>query len=260
MKNSSLKYHKKDRVYETILGVKVDSTSSTQLLSAIGSKIASKEKFYLVTPNPEIILQAQNDPDLSHSLNSADFSLPDGVGLKLAVPNLPIIKGRQFMLRLLELANTKKLKVYLLGGRTFVNKKALTVISSWYPNLFISGDPGPRLDKTGEPVSEVDTSLQFEVVRKINAIQPDLLFVAFGAPKQELWISKWREKLNVTGIMAIGGSLDYIAGVVKPVPKVLEELNLEWFWRLLQEPKRIGRIFNAVIVFPLKIILSKLSS
>src|SRR5579859_6412257 len=117
MKNSSKTSTDKVRKYVTILGININSTPKWQLLEAVKNNLEKKIQFYIVTPNPEIILQAQNDPKLTHSLNSADFSVPDGVGLKFAKKKLQIFKGRDLFLNLLEVANNKKLKVYLLGGR-----------------------------------------------------------------------------------------------------------------------------------------------
>jgi N-acetylglucosaminyldiphosphoundecaprenol N-acetyl-beta-D-mannosaminyltransferase len=97
------------------------------------------------------------------------------------------------------------------------------------------------------------------VVRQINTFKPQLLFVAFGNPKQEIWIHNNLPKLNVGGAMAVGGAFRYVAGISKLPPKWMAACGLEWLWRLITEPKRISRILNAVIVFPLKIILYKLS-
>ena len=252
MKNTSKNNIKKAQSFVTILGIKINSTRKEELLNAIREKLSQKIHFYIVTPNPEIVLQAQNEPKLTHSLNSADFSVPDGVGLKFAAPELQIIKGRELFLDLLKIANERKLKVYLLGGRDFVNKRAQDFVKSQYPNIIVSGS---------SPYVEVNSTKQFEVVKEINFFEPDLLFVAFGAPKQELWVDKFKSQMpNVKGIMVVGGTLDYFAGVVKPVPGLFANLHLEWFWRVIQEPKRIGRIFNAVIIFPMKVILSKIST
>ena len=95
------------------------------------------------------------------------------------------------------------------------------------------------------------------MIQKINEIKPDLLFVGFGMPKQEKWIDKNVEKLDVKGIMAVGGTFDYVFGKARLPPEWLEKLGLEWLWRLLHEPKRAPRILNAVIIFPLKILSSK---
>src|SRR5258708_1586244 len=258
MKNTSLKAHQKAPEFVTILGVKVNSTPRSELLKEVQAKLSKKMQFYIVTPNPEIILEAQSDPELAHSLNSADFSIPDGVGLKImskARDSFTIIKGREFMLDLFKLANDQKLKVYLLGSTPEINKKALNILISDYPKIIARGNSGPILDDKAKPVSKVYTSLQFEIVKEINSFKPDLLFVAYGAPKQEKWISQWLPKLKVTGAMTVGGSLDYFSNSVLPVPNFFANLNLEWLWRLIQDPGRIGRIFNALIVFPVKVVL-----
>src|SRR6266404_923578 len=214
--------NKYSQSFVTILGIKISSTSEDELLSSIQEKLSKKTQFVIVTPNPEIILEAVNDPELVKSLNSADFSIPDGVGLKLAAPKLQIIKGRKFMLKLFSLANELNLKVYLLGSTNEVTKKSLKKISIDFPGINAKGNSGPALDKSANPVSEIDSNLQFEIVKEINAFKPDLLFVAFGAPKQEKWIAKHLKELKVIGVMAIGGSLDYFSGSVLPVPKLIE--------------------------------------
>lgn len=261
MKNLSTKTTNKSLKYVTILGVKVSSTPKGELLTLIQKKLSEKMQFYIVTPNPEIILQAQSDPNLFTSLNSADFSIPDGVGLRLADKDLEIIKGRDFIVDLFKIANEKKLKVYLLGSTLNTNRKAQARLKSEYPNILVSGNSGPKLNKDANPVSEVDTSIQFEIFDEINKFKPDFLFVAFGAPKQEKWIFKnFKIQMpNVKCAMAVGGSLDYFTGFVKSVPEWIESIGLEWLWRLIQEPKRIRRIFNALIVFPSKLVIDKFS-
>lgn len=245
-----------DRKHATIMGIKVDSTPKYELLNQIKADLSKKLQFYIVTPNPEIINQAHSMPKLKEALNNAKFAIPDGFGLKLVKPSLNIIKGREFILDLLKSADKEKLKVFILGSRPEVNKRSVEKIMREYPNLKVKGNSGPELDINANPVTEVDVNLQSDIVKEINSFKPDLLFVAFGAPKQEIWISKWLPKLKVTGAMTIGGSLDYYSGFVKPVPKFMEKAGLEWLWRLIQEPSRFGRIINAVIVFPIKAIFS----
>src|SRR5258708_22832423 len=223
MKSSSKTSAYKALKYVTILGININSTPKWQLLDAVKNNLEKKIQFYIVTPNPEIVIQAQSDPDLTHSLNSATFSLPDGIGLKFADKSLEIIKGRQFMLDLFALANTKKLKVYLLGSTKEVINKSLEKIEKEYPNINAKGNNGPILNNSAEPETEVYINLQFEIVKEINSFKPDLLFVALGAPKQEKWVAKWLPELKVTGAMVIGGSLDYYSGLVSPVPNRSEE-------------------------------------
>ncbi len=258
-KNKTI-YKRFDRKYATIMGIKIDSTPKSNLLNHVRTDLSKKLQFYIVTPNPEIINQAQSVPELKEALNNADIAIPDGFGLKLVKPSLNIIKGREFMLDLLKIANEENLKVFILGSRPDVNKRSVEKIIKEYPNLKVKGNSGPELDIKGNPVTEVNVNLQFDIVKEINSFKPDLLLVAFGAPKQEIWISRNLSKLNVTGAMAIGGSLDYYGGFVRKVPKFMEILGLEWLWRLIQEPDRFGRIINAVIIFPIKVIMKAILS
>lgn len=235
-----------------ILDIKVDSTSTSSVLAKISKKIASGSKFYIVTPNPEIILNAQKDKRLAEILNSADISLPDGNGLRVAEPALRVVHGRNVFNAFLRLARQKGWKVFFLGGTRDANKKAIEKAKSLY-GANVIGDSGPRLDNNAEPVSVLDNKVNNDIVSKINTFQPHLLFVAFGAPKQEKWVAKWLPKLNIGGAMVIGGALDYLAGTTALPPSWMEKLELEWLWRLIVEPWRLPRIINAAVVFPLKV-------
>lgn len=246
------------RKQATILGIYLDSTNTRSLLTKVDKSIGSGHKFYIVTPNPEIILRARTDEKLKKALINADIKIPDGVGLKIAAPSLRIIPGRQFMLSIFELANQKQWKIFLFGSTPLTIKRALARLNRVYPNLTVSGAPGPRYDNNADPVSEVDSKMELDTVNKIRKIKPHLLFVALGAPKQEKWIQKWHLVLPVMGMMAVGGSLDYFAGVKSTPPKSISRLGFEWLWRL-REKGHYKRVFNATIVFPLWVLKEKLT-
>lgn len=249
---------KKHGTQAQILNIKLDSTSEERVLDLIQNKIKQKEKFIVFTPNPEIVLAAQSDPELASILNSADLSIPDGIGLKLVNPSLTIIKGRELMVKLFELAQKSKLKIFLLGASPWVNKKSVELMKTKYPQARIKGDSGPELDKNADPVSAKDIFLEKEIIISINEFRPDFLFVAFGTPKEQKWIAKHTGELNVFCIMEVGGALDYFSGVAKLPPAILSKFGLEWLWRLIQEPSRIKRIFNALVLFPLNVIKGKI--
>lgn len=232
---------KSSRNHVNILGVRLDSTSQARVLALLEDFIVRGQKFSVFTPNPEIILEACKDEFFLDILNSATINIPDGVGLKIAAPSLNIIKGRELFVSLLALAKRENWKVFFLGGKGL---KGVTA--------------GPKLDRNAEPVSERDTKIEIDAIRKINEFKPDILFVGFGAPKQEKWIYKWLPKLNCGGAMAVGGTFSSIAGFSGLPPVWMEKGGLEWLWRLLHEPKRASRILNAVIIFPLKVLCSKL--
>jgi len=257
-----LKREKKDREIVIIMGIALSSTSVDKVLKAIEQKLEKKEQFSLVTPNPEIILEAQKNKRLKDFINYADFSLPDGVGLSWASKilhgiDLKRIPGRIFFLDLLNLANLKGLKIYFLGADEIVNKKAVEKVIKNYPNINIKGSNGPVLNKRAKPVSLRNRKYYYDTLKHINQFKPDILFVAFGAPKQELYLADNLKGLNIGGAMVIGGALDYFVGKLPTPPKIVSEMGLEWFWRLIHEPKRLIRIFKATVIFPCLVIKEK---
>jgi N-acetylglucosaminyldiphosphoundecaprenol N-acetyl-beta-D-mannosaminyltransferase len=252
-KNGEIKGLKIDQ----IMGINVISSSTSSLLARVEGFISDNVKFYIVTPNPELILMAQKVPNLKMSLNAADLPIPDGIGLKFADPKLNIIKGRELFLELIKLAGKKGWKVFLLGGLEDEAKIAVQKLESRYRNLKIESSRGPVLNNNAEPASDADEKIEANAINQINVFRPQLLFVAFSNPKQEIWIYKSLSKLKIGGAMAVGGTFRYIAGLSRLPPKWMEKAGLEWLWRLITEPTRICRVFNAVFVFPLKVLLSK---
>lgn len=288
------KKHNHQRVRIKILNVNLDSTSKARVLRSVGRR---ENKFLIVTPNPEIIIQAQKDKELAEIINSADFSLPDGVGLAAAhkftslwqpefkllrIPvlfiegffiglsvllkpewltkDLEIIRGRELFLELCQLANKKKWKVFFLGGGKGVAKKTVKKLAESLKNLEMKWTKGPRLDKEAKPITEKDKLKEGKAIDRINQFKPDILFVAFGAPKQEKWLAKWLEELEVGGAMVVGGAFDYLAKKTSLPPAWMENVGLEWLWRLINEPKRFKRVLRAFPFFPLKVFWEKLKT
>ena len=232
---------KSGRNYVNILDIRLDSTSTSSVLNTIGNFLQSRYKFSLFTANPELLVMAAKDQSLKKIINSADLVIPDGVGLKYAAKflhskDLNIIPGRKLFLKLLALARKNNWKVFFLGGKGIKNVTA-----------------GSVLDENGEPKTAKEAKIQKEVIQKISEIKPDLLFVGFGMPKQEKWIFKNLPRLAVGGAIAVGGTFNYVFGPAKLPPVWMEKGGLEWLWRLLHEPKRVLRILNAVVIFPLKV-------
>lgn len=248
----------KDQKVGQIMGVKIDSTSMGSVLTRVEENISDNIRFNIVTPNPELVLMAQKNNLLKNALNSATLSIPDGMGLKLAIPNLQIIKGRELFIELIKLAAKKNWKVFLLGGLGDEAGMAANKLIQRYGDIKIQSEKGPKLNESAEPVTEVDIKLEEEAIERINTFKPHLLFVAFGNPKQEIWVMKNAKKLNAKCVMAVGGAIRYAAGISSLPPKWMASVGLEWLWRVFTEPHRITRIFNAVILFPLKLFLYKL--
>ena len=283
-----------------IFRINIISTRKQKVLAFVRMRLREervKKPFLIFTPNPEIAVLASMDKEFRNVLNSADLLLPDGIGLVqakkfLELPNssnkilrpfllfgqgfivgiatfikkdwlfesLYPIKGREMFLEFIKLANKKGWKVFLLGGGRNVADKSADFLRKTFKKVEIIAASGPNLDKNGLPVKKEDERIQKQVIKEINDFKPQLLFVAFGAPKQERWLYKWRAQLKIVGAMAVGGTFDYISGCAKPPPSWMGDLGLEWLWRLIREPQRAGRIFTAFPIFPLKIFWYKLNA
>jgi N-acetylglucosaminyldiphosphoundecaprenol N-acetyl-beta-D-mannosaminyltransferase len=257
--DKSLKHHK-------ILSVKVASTTHTEVLNVVKNSLKkrkhSAKPLFITTPNPEIVVKSQNDSELLVALNEADIALPDGVGIIYASKFLGLklrerISGREMFEEMLELANKKRLKVFLLGGTSEVNKDALEKISKKYPKVKTKGSADIQINNKGYSVSERDRKRHIEILDTINVQKPDLLFVALGAPKQEKWALHNLDSLDVKVVMVVGGAFDYFAGKMSKPPALFARLGLEWLWRVLLEPTRIKRILNAVVVFPYLVLVDR---
>lgn len=286
--------NKKGRKVRKILGIKVDSTTNERVLREIRSYLDKKEKFFVVTPNPEIVMLAQTDKHLAEVINSADISVPDGIGLAAAgkfleLPNpddkakrllvnfaqglgvgfsvlfdkdwltqdLKIIKGRDLFLDLIKQANKKGWRAYFLGGKGEEAIGTKKELEKTYKKIEIKADKGPLFDNEARPVNKKEEKKEKKVIEEIIEFKPHLLFVALEFPKQEKWVYRWYKELDIGGAMVVGGTFRYLAGDAKLPPKWLEEKGLEWLWRLLTEPKRAKRIFAAFPKFPLEVFLYK---
>lgn len=237
-----------------ILDVKINDFSIENVINQIERRIQENQKFYVTTPNPEIVLKTVTNPEYLNILNQGYINIPDGFGLKIGA----LIFGRLLKHRVtgvdltyqvLKLAEQKNYSVLFIGGHPEVNQIAEQKIKEKYPNLKINFIFGHDFNDRGE-------SSDPDLLNKINYLNPDLIFNCYGAPKQEFWINENLEKISsLKAAFGVGGTLEFIAGKINRAPKIFRIAGLEWLWRLIQEPKRIKRIFNAVVIFPLKCIV-----
>ena len=232
-----------------ILEVKIDELTKEQALEKAREFLISNQSHKIFTPNPEMIVDAQNDSEFKEVLNSGDMNLCDGFGLWLATGRrVERISGVDFMLDLCALAERKGKSIYLLGSSCEeVVKKTAEVLQIKFPLLKIVGyNKGHDITKHGTWNMEQNEDVLYNII----TTAPDILFVAFGHGKQEKWIhSNLRDLPSVKIAMGVGGAFDFISGKIKRAPKFIRKIGLEWMWRLLREPKRIKRIFKATFVF-----------
>jgi N-acetylglucosaminyldiphosphoundecaprenol N-acetyl-beta-D-mannosaminyltransferase len=213
-----------------ILNVKVEFPSLEQAVSWVSEAIKYNKVVQITTPNPEQVVLAQKDREFFKVLNSSDLAICDGIGLCLVAKKKlsDRITGTDLMLALCKEAAKKNWKIFLLGGETEVAKKTARILNAEYSQG--SEDIAKETDKENQ-----------EIIKKINAFKPHLLFVAYGAPYQELWLAKNLPKLKVNVGMGVGGAFDYISGKIRRAPEWLQSIGLEWLWRLVCQPWRLKR-------------------
>lgn len=234
---------------EQILGISVCTTTYENLKQIVEKDIKLNKKSFIVAINPEKILKSRKDKDLANLLNGATYQIPDGIGIVYAskIKRGKIksrITGIDSMEMLCELSNEKGYKIFLYGAKKEVVEKARDELRKKYSNIKIVGTmDGYEKDNT-------------KICDAINKSKADIIFVALGSPKQELWIRDNMTKLCPKIYQGVGGSFDVFSGNIKRAPNWMQKSGLEWFYRLIKEPKRIFRQVK-LLNFLLLIIFSK---
>lgn len=235
--------------YLKILGVRIDKVDMDGAVKAILGFLKKDTPSVVYTPNSEIVYRAKDDEKFKTVLNSSDLNTADGIGIVYAskILNNPIesrVAGFDLATRLLPVMNERKLKLFLFGGKEGVGERAKEEILKKYPDINICGIENGYFENSDK------------IIEHINRENPDFVFVCLGAPKQENWIFENKDKLSAKVLMGIGGSLDVFAGEAKRAPDIYIKLNIEWLYRLLKNPTRIGRMM-ALPKFAIAVIKSK---
>jgi N-acetylglucosaminyldiphosphoundecaprenol N-acetyl-beta-D-mannosaminyltransferase len=229
----------------TLLGVPIDALTHEDVIMRLQSFLHGSVQYHVMTPNSEMLVTAWKDRQFHDLLQRSALNLPDSHGLiwmaKLTRQYLPErvtgVDAMQSLCRVLGADDS----VFLLGAREGVAHAAAKELQRHNPSLVIAGT------FAGSP-DERDAE---HIVRVIAKAKPTVLFVAYGAPVQDLWIDRYLPELpSVCIAMGVGGSFDFIAGRVPRAPNLFRRIHLEWLWRLIQEPWRWKRIWTAVVIFP----------
>lgn len=226
-----------ERAVLEILGVPIHLLSMEEALNGIMELVETEGPSLVFTPNPELLVRAYEDPDLLETLKGGHLFLPDGTGILLGVrykgyPLKERVTGIDVVQNLLEKANGLGLSFYFLGGRPEVAAKALEKVRERFPSLHLLGSHHGYLKREEEEI----------VIQEINQLKPQILLVGMGAPRQEIFLLHYKERLAIKVGITVGGSLDVLAGELRRAPKWMMGLHLEWFFRLLQEPSRWRRM------------------
>jgi N-acetylglucosaminyldiphosphoundecaprenol N-acetyl-beta-D-mannosaminyltransferase len=220
--------------------IAIDVLSFAEAIDAIDRLIARKQGGTVFTPNVDHVVLADEDLGFREAYDAASLSLVDGKPVlwasRLLGTRLPEkISGSDLMMPLAIRAAERGWRVYLFGGETGVAESAKKILERDVPGINIVGTSSPRIN-LGE-----DVTAQAAVLDPIRAARPDIVFVALGAPKQEVWSHRVASTLKPAVFVGIGASLDFIAGTAKRAPAWVSDSGMEWLYRLAREPKRLWR-------------------
>ena len=220
-----------------VLGVSFDNVTMVEALSRGEELLQGEGAHYVVTPNPEIVEACRADAEAMAAVNGADLVLPDGIGViygakMLKTPLKERVPGIEFGTGMLEFCARNNKSVYLLGAKPGVAEQAAENLRSRYDGLIVSGTHDGYFSNDEEAAGWI---------RESGA---DMALICLGAPKQEKFMARWGEATGAKLLLGLGGAMDVFAGVAQRAPEFYVNHNLEWFYRLLKNPSRIGRMMK----------------
>lgn len=243
--------------------------SMHQLLDELGDFIKGdseiQQSIIIATPNPEQLVQAYQDERFATILQKFDYLLPDGVGLvwlSQTKPNIPTITqkiaGVDLVTELLRLLSANSWPVLIIGGKNYAGQVVKLEQTSSKKELSLEiTEPTDEKKVSTQSVkgsimwlegyqdfAQPKPAEELHIREVVQQLKPKLVFVALGAPRQEIWIEtnrSWLEQMGVRLVMAVGGTFDMLTGALPRAPKFVRQLSLEWLWRLIQQPRRIKR-------------------
>ena len=222
------------------LNTQVDNLTMTEAINEIDKLVQKRVPSYVVTPNVDHIVKLEKDEEFKNVYKNADLILTDGMPLiwisKLkGNPIKEKVSGSDLFPKVCKLASNKGYSIFLLGAAEGVADKAAEKLKNKYKGLNIAGTYSPSygFEKKNDEIEKI--------IKIINECKPDILAVGLGAPKQEKFLYKYKDKLNVPISLAVGASIDFEAGNIERAPIWMQKSGLEWFYRLCKEPKRMFR-------------------
>ena len=222
----------------------VDGINMQNALDFVAEYIRSKKPVgFILAMNPEKVFALKSNSFLHIFFERATLISPDGIGIVMALRFLYGVKvnripGADLMQNICREAPVRGYRIFIYGATENVNAEACKVLRDRYPGIEI----------VGRANGFVAQEHMEDLVARINASEANILFIALGSPKQEEWMATYAERLTTVKLcQGIGGTLDTIAGTVKRAPLFWQKLGLEWFYRLLKQPSRIGRQFKLIV-------------
>jgi N-acetylglucosaminyldiphosphoundecaprenol N-acetyl-beta-D-mannosaminyltransferase len=233
-----------------ILGLPFHCVTFDEAVAWARQRILARQPGYIATVNMDFVMQAWRDPELQRILLEADLVVADGIPIVwlsgLLGPRLPArVTGSDMVPLLAEMARDNGFSLFHLGGAPGVAEKAAEVLCRRFPGLRLAGCYAP-------PWSDFLDMNHAEILGRLETAKPDLLLVAFGAPKQEKWVNMHLRNWQVPLAIGVGGTLDFLAGRQKRAPRIVQRLALEWVWRMCSDPRRLARRYRQNLGFYLR--------
>jgi len=218
----------------------IDNVSYGEAINMIINLVEIKKSSYVVTPNVDHVMRLQKDEEFVKIYKNAALHLCDGIPLLWAAKWLGMslkekISGSDLFPGLCRVAYKEGYRIFFLGGKIGAVSESRKILEIRYPGIQICGAYCPPIG------FENDIDENNKIVEMIKAVKPDILFVGVGSPKQEKWIYRHKEELQVPVSIGIGATFDFVSGMVKRAPIWMQKSGLEWFWRLMMEPKRLWK-------------------
>lgn len=234
------------------LGIPFSNIGFEEVCKAVDARVASREPGFIVTPNVNLVCTYQRNSEFREAYKRAFMWLPDGTPLLwvarvLGVRLVEKLSGSDMVPWLSAHAAKKGYRVYFLGGRPCSAEKAAERLKLRNPDLIVAGYSCPPFG------FEKDAEENARTIAEVRAARPDILFVALGTPKQEVWLARHLRDLDVPVSMGVGAAFDFLAGALRRAPRWMQHAGLEWVWRLMQEPRRLWRryLVEDMIIVPM---------
>jgi N-acetylglucosaminyldiphosphoundecaprenol N-acetyl-beta-D-mannosaminyltransferase len=234
-----------------LFGISVDNLTMSEAVSEIEEFIEARRPCLVVTPNAHHITLLRSNADFRAAYAAADLVLADSVPLiwssrLLGFPLRERVPGSEIPTAFSAAAAQKSYRLFFLGAAPGIAQRASDILARTNPGLRVAGVHAPPQG------FERRRELNDEIVRKIGAAKPDVLFVALGSPKGEIWAARHKDAVGVPVTICCGAAFDFIAGNKKRAPRWLQKLGLEWLFRVIHEPRRLWKRYlvgNAHFVF-----------
>ena len=232
-----------------LMGIKITGETFIRSLNSAFSMINDNKVSQIVTINPEMYTEAENNPEFKKILDEAELIVPDGIGIKIGLKlkgyNVERVPGIDFARTLLDWCAKNNKPVAIIGSKEEVISKAVENLKNEISGLDIVYYHNGYFDNNEE------------IYNSLKEANARLVLVALGSPKQEFFIYKAKQVLPPCLMIGIGGSLDVWSGNVKRAPKIYQKLCLEWLYRTICQPERLKRIFPTIPLFLWKVITYK---